>query len=113
MPIPLHPLKDVKKLLREPNSVSINPNAVSDAWDDFGWRPEEIKKCLLKLNDKDHSLNKEENHFYKTARHHKIRNAMVDVYKAKNIMEGADVYTHIYIHPTSGMLIVNSFHKLD
>ena len=111
MPKPSHPLKDIKKLIRE-NNVLINQNALSDAWDVFGWRPDKIKKCLLKLNDKYHSLNREKNHFHKSEPHRRFPNTMIDSYKAKKIMEDASVYTHIYIDPKSEMLIISSFKEL-
>ena len=110
-PKPSNSLKDVKELIRNKHVV-FNPNALSDAWDDFGWRPEKIRKCLLKLNDKYHKLNRKQNHFHKTEQHDQISAAMVDYYKAVNIMEGASIYTHFYIQPKSGMLIVSSFKEL-
>ncbi len=82
---PSYPLKDVKQLIRA-NHVFIQPNAIVDAWDDFGWRSDDIKKCLLKLNDKYYSHNREKNHFHKTKPHRQFPDTMLDYYKAKNIM---------------------------
>jgi len=109
---PSYSLKNVKQLIRA-NNVLINQNAMVDAWNNFGWRPEDIKRCLLKLNDKYHSHNRERNHFHKTAPHHQFSDTTVDYYKAKNIMEKANVYTHFYIDPDSGMLIISSFKELS
>lgn len=108
---PSYPLKDVKQLIHE-NHVFINQNAIADAWDDFGWQSDDIKKCLLKLNDKYYSHNREKNHFHKTDPHNQSPNTMIDYYKAKNIMENNSVYTHFYINAHSGMLIINSFKEL-
>lgn len=108
---PSYPLKDVKALIKE-NKFRVNSNAAEDAYDEFGWRTNEIKKCILKLNDRYHLDNRTENHFHKTEPHHKLPNTMVDSYKAVSIMEGSDVYTHFYIHPNFGNLIINSFKEL-
>lgn len=110
-PKPSYPLKNVKQLIRL-NHVFINPDALDDARDDFGWRSMDIKKCLLKLNDKYHSHNREKNHFHKTEPYRQFPDTMIDYYKAKNIMGNNSVYTHLYIDPDSGMLIINSFQEL-
>ena len=71
------------------------------------------------LSELGRRLVREKNHFHKTEPyvsrtkpHDLISGVMVDYYKAKNIMEDASVYTHIYIDPKSGMLIINSFKEL-
>ena len=110
-PKPSYPLKNVKTLIKE-NKIYVNPDVTKDAYDDFGWRIKEIKRCLLKLNDRYHLDNRRENHFHKTEPHHKFPNTMVDSYKAVNIMEGSSVYTHFYIHPNFGNLIISSFKEL-
>ena len=110
VPKPSYPLNDVKKLIRD-NNVFINDNAQEDAWNDFNWRLSEIKKCLLKLNDKYHKLDREKNHFVKTEPHKKKPTLMVDAYRAKNIMKNVNIYVHFYIHP-GGNLIINSFKEL-
>ena len=112
IPKPHYPLSEVKKLIRE-GKLYLQPNATADAWDDFGWRVADIKKCLLKLNDKYHSGDKEKNHFYKSEPHRNISNTVMDYYKCQNIMEGMNVYTHFYIHPNSCKLIISSFHELE
>lgn len=108
---PSYPLKEIKTLIRK-NKIYIQPNALQDAYDDFGWRASEIKKCLLKLNDKYHLDNRNKNHFHKTEPHDNFPNTMMDYYKAVDIMEGFNVYTHFYIHPNFGNLIVSSFKEL-
>ncbi len=108
---PSYSLKDVKALIRE-NKVYVNPDVAKDAFDDFGWKANEIKNCILKLNDRYHLDNRKKNHFHKTEPHNKLPNTMVDSYKAVNIMEGSNVYTHFYIHPNFGNLIISSFKEL-
>ena len=112
-PKPHYPLSDVKKLIREGRKIKIKPNATSRAWDDFGWKSDDIKKCLLKLNDKYHPDDKKNNHFHKTEDHRNFSNTMMDYYKCQDIMEGMNVYIHFYIHPDSGKLIISSFHELE
>jgi hypothetical protein len=67
----------------------------------------------LKLNDKDYSADKENNHFYKKEAHRHIPNTMMDYYKAKNIMDGESVYIHLYIQNSNGKVVISSFHELD
>lgn len=109
---PSYPLKEVKRLIRE-NKIRVNPNAAQTAYDDFGWRTVEIKSCLLKLNDKYQLDNRIKNHFYKTEPHYFISNTMMDYYRAVSIMEDFNVYTHFYVHPNFGNLIISSFRELD
>jgi hypothetical protein len=33
-------------------------------------------------------------------------------YKAQNIEAGINVYTHFYIHPDHGVLVINSFKEI-
>ena len=111
-PKPHYPLSRVKKLIKE-GKIFIRPNATKDAWDDFGWKIADINKCLLKLNDKYHSDDKEKNHFYKSEPHRNISNTMMDYYKCRDILEGMNVYMHFYIHPNFGNVIVSSFKELE
>ena len=110
-PKPTYPLKAVKTLLKI-NHYQINPDVAQDAYDDFGWGDAAVIKCLLKLNDKLHTDNPAKNHFYKTEPHDKFPSTMLDYYKICNGLEGNKIYTHIYIHPTSGKLVISSFKEL-
>jgi len=108
---PHYALRDVKTLIKT-GRIQINSDAASDAFNDFGWRTEDMKKCLLKLNDRPHRINSK-NHYYKTKPHYRFRTGtLMDYYKAINIMEGNDVYTHFYIHPHTGKLVISSFKEL-
>ncbi len=109
---PHYPLADVKAKIRA-GAFEIRPNALDGARDGFGWGPDEIKKCLLKLNDKDHSLDKPKNHYYKNEPHHRIPHTVVDYYKARAIMDGEDVYIHLYISNRNNKVVINSFHELE
>jgi hypothetical protein len=104
-------LKDVKALIRA-NDVLIRNNAIRHALNDFGWNASDIKNCLLKLTDRLYSTNKDKNHFHKTVAHTKFPNTMMDYYKAQNIMDGINVYTHFYLHPDNGKLIISSFKEI-
>jgi len=108
---PYYPLASVKAKIRA-GELEIKRNAQDRARDAFGWGPDEIKKCLLKLNDKDHSADKQHNHFYKQERHRHLPHTMIDYYKARAIMDGEDVYIHLYISLRDNKVIVNSFHEL-
>ena len=48
IPRPTYPLRDVKRLIRA-NSIHIKPNAALTAWNDFGWKTADIKKCPFKI----------------------------------------------------------------
>ena len=108
---PHYPLKEVKRLLTL-GHVRIKDNAFNTAWNDFGWRPREIIRCLLKLNCKDYAANPRTNHFHKKAPHDHIPNTMMDYYKAVKIMEGQSVYTHFYIDSEFQTLVISSFKRL-
>lgn len=99
---PTYSLKDVKKLIKS-GCIKINSNASNDAYNDFGWHEEDIKKSLLKLN---------QTHFHKTEPYRGHPGTMIDYYKAKSLMYQNDVYIHFYIDPLSGVLIINSFKRL-
>ena len=111
-PKPHYPLSTVKGLIRQ-GEILIRQNAIESALNDFGWTTVEIKKCLLKLNDKYHPDDREKNRFYKTEDHRNFPHTKMDYYKCQNIMEGMNVYTHFYIHPDSGKLIISSFKELE
>jgi hypothetical protein len=82
------------------------------AWNDFGWEIEDIVTCLLKLNDKYHDDNPQKNHFYKADRNLRVSKKAMDFYKAKQIMEERDVYTHLYLNEETGKVIISSFKEL-
>jgi hypothetical protein len=110
---PYHALSVVKKRVRD-GDVLLRQNALSRAYSDFNWGGEEIKQCLLKLNDRVHTIDPERNHYYKTERHRHFptENTMMDYYKAKRIMFNESIYTHIYIRDGQSTLIVSSFKDL-
>ncbi|NQU64746.1 MAG: hypothetical protein HQ517_10775 [SAR324 cluster bacterium] len=96
-----------RKILRqkiESGEVDIRGNALEGAYSCFRWEKEDIEKCLLKLKPM---------HCYKTVPHWICPDAMMDFYRAENIMEGNDVFTHFYIHPNTERLIISSFKDLN
>jgi len=108
---PFYPLRDVKALLKI-SHFQINSNAIQTAKDDFEWGPNEIVKCLLKLNDRDYASDRAKNHFHKTTAHSTIPNTKMDYYKMRNAPDGFKVYTHFYIRNFDGKLIITSFKDL-
>ena len=110
--MPHYPLKNIKQLIKS-NQIVIKPNALETAYNDFGWRPTEIKKCLAKLNCRSYTADSNRNHFYKSEPHRGLPHTVMDYYKAVNILHGFDIYTHFYIHPQSGKLVVSSFKELE
>lgn len=108
---PHYPLKLVKEMLRK-GQFRINEDVLNDAYNLFGWDDRDIVRCLLKLNSKHHIKNRLKNHFYKTEEHYRFPPTKMDYYKAINILEGNDIYTHFYRHPSSGELVISSFHEL-
>lgn len=109
---PFYDLKIVKAKIRS-GEFELKPNAIQGAIDAFNWSPDEIKKCLLKLNARNHRSDPNNNHFFKTERHRYLPHTMIDYYKARNIMDGENIYTHLYIRIEDSKVIVNSFHELD
>lgn len=76
----------------------IRKNTEDSALDDFGWNRSEIIEAIKLLKEK---------HFCMSIT--STRNAwwVFDVYKAR--LFGENVYIHLYIDDTKGMLIINSF----
>ena len=100
---PSHPLKKVQHLAKT-EQVYFRGNALRDAQHDFGWRAAEILDAITKL--------RECIHFVKTAGHEVKKGAvMLDAYRARGI-NGENIYTHLYIDPKTGKLIIDSFKKL-
>jgi len=106
-----YPLKRVKELLKS-GHYKINGSALDSAENDFNWGSAEIKKCLLKLNSRHYVADKRKNHYYKTECHTQFPNTKMGYYKAEKIMEGFDIYTHFYIHPSNDILVISSFKEL-
>lgn len=94
--------------------VVLNPDVIQDAYDAFGWDDEDIKKCLLRLNDRYYFIDRNRNHFYKFEPHALFpeENTYIDFYRAFRIMDGESVYSHLYIRESSTTVIVNSFKEL-
>lgn len=79
---------------------------------DFEWGKDEIVACLLKLNDRYFDDDPQRNHFYKAERNLRVSKRAMDFYKAKQIMEENNVYTHLYINEDTGKVIISSFKEL-
>jgi len=79
---PSYPLEEVQKKIRR-NEYRITLQAINDADTFFGWERKDIIECLLKLNDKYHNDDKDNNHFYKTDKNLNDPPHMMDVYRAK------------------------------
>lgn len=110
-PKPSYPLELVKAKLKK-GEFFITSNALQTAWKDFAWEIEDIVSCLLKLNDKYYDDNPQKNHFYKADRNLRVSKRAMDFYKAKQIMEERNVYTHLYINEETGKVIISSFKEL-
>jgi hypothetical protein len=104
-------LTKVKALLRA-NHYRFNDDVLQDAHYDFCWGRDEMVKALLRLNDRPYGSNPVKNHFHKTKEHTEYPNTMMDYYKIQNGPEGNRIYTHFYMHPTTGALIISSFKEL-
>ncbi len=101
---PSYPLETVFEMIKSGQVEIKQIPALETALYHFGWERAEIEMCLLRLKPK---------HFRKTKEHKSFKTkVMMDYYKAKNIMEGNDVYTHFYIHPRTGFLTISSFKEL-
>jgi len=111
VPKPGNPLHEVKKLISQ-GDWYLDYAAPQTAWNDFGWDDGDVKRCLLKLNDRYHAHDPERNHFWKQEKHTDIPKAVMDYYKARKIMEDQSVYTHLFIDPLANKVVVNSFKKL-
>jgi hypothetical protein len=108
---PYYPIKDVKLLIKA-NHFHFNDNALEDGYNCFRWGPEQMSATILRLNDRWYLSDPSKNHFYKTEPHSTIPNTKMDYYKIQNGLEGNKIYTHLYIHPTSNMLVISSFKEL-
>lgn len=82
--------------------VKVIGDALRYARRDFGWETDDICQALKELRL---------SHFWKSEPSRIQPSVMIDVYKATGL-RGEDVYTHFYIDPKTGELVVNSFKKL-
>lgn len=87
----------VQKINNE--QVLIKPNAVTDAFQLFGWGLSDIEDAYRKLQPR---------HFYKTDVSKVIPGVYLDFYKAT--INGERIYTHFYINNKS-TLVINSFKR--
>lgn len=115
---PANPLNTVKKRVKE-NDMLFDysdpyKNPLNTAFYHFGWHEDDIKKALLRLNDRYHSDDPPNNHFHKHAPHRDYpkEDTHVDYYKAYNLMLKCDVYTHFHIRENRTQLVIDSFHQL-
>jgi len=78
----------------------ITDDAIRGAYTSFGWGIADIRKAILKLQQK---------HFYKTAKHFGNPKIYVDYYKARGLM-GENVYIHLHVY--DGCLVIESFKEI-
>jgi hypothetical protein len=97
--IAYYSLKQVKKLISTDGCHEIRATARKTAYKDFGWKAEDIKKAILKLQPK---------HFYKRAYKYDNPAIHVDHYKANGLLH-ENVYIHFRIE--EGILIICSFKR--
>jgi hypothetical protein len=92
----------LSEVIQKVNSgqVLIRPNAIRDAYQEFGWELSDIKDAYRKLQTK---------HFHKTDVSKYLPGVALDFYKAT--INGEKIYTHFYIDDKSQRLIINSFHE--
>lgn len=110
---PFNPLALVKASVRA-GDVLFAGDSLHDANYFFNWGEEEIKKCVLKLNDRFHFVDPAKNHYYNTKQHrnYPTENTKYDYYRAKNIMDGESVYLHLFIREGTTTVIIDSFKQL-
>ena len=97
---PSYRLTDVKKLISE-GKVLIRNNALYFARRHFGWEYDEILDAMKKLTRK---------HYHKTEPSQVRPSVMLDFYKAPGL-KGENVFTHFYVDPSTGNVIINSLKK--
>lgn len=110
---PYNPLKTVRARINN-NDFRIQQDALEDAHNDFNWTGVEIKKAILKLNDRYYFDDKQKNHYYNTKPNeiYPEENTFIDYYRAHNLLDGESVYTHFYIREHQTTVIINSFKEL-
>jgi len=92
-----YPLTDVLQKINSEQFL-IRKNAEDSALDDFGWNRPKIIDVIKLL---------EERHFCMSIPSNRNAWWVYDVYKARLL--GENVYIHLYIDDTDGILIINSF----
>ena len=95
-----HPLIEIRRL-KHRRKYLINSNALESARQDFGWIKQDIIDALNKLQHK---------HYHKTNASRVKPGVMIDFYRARGL-KGEDIYTHFYVDPDSGKLVINSFKR--
>jgi len=95
------PLSEVKQLIRD-GTVRIRQDVRQDALNDFGWDTDGILGALLNLKTE---------HFHKRDVSKRNPWHVYDFYKARGLC-GEDVYTHFYVDPDDGYLVINSFKRI-
>ena len=92
-------LSVVKQLVKQ-GDVDIRGNALESAYQDFGWKTDDILDAIRKLKPA---------HYYKSEPSRMRKSLFIDYYKAPEL-KGEAVYIHFYI--VDGRLIVNSFKRI-
>lgn len=90
-------LSEVIQKIDSSGDLLIRENAEIDAFHDFGWEIEDIKKAYRLLK---------RSHFIKTEHSIKRPGFVLDCYKG--LIMGENIYTHFYIDD-NGKLVINSF----
>lgn len=96
---PYYSLTAAKQLIKQ-GDVAIRGNALEGAYQDFGWKTDDILDAIRKLKPA---------HYYKSEPSRMRESLLIDYHKAPEL-KGEAVYIHFYI--ADGRLIVNSFKKI-
>jgi len=96
---PYYSLSAVRQLVQQ-GDVDIRGNALEGAYQDFGWKTDDILDAIRKLKPVN---------YYKSEPSRMRKSLFIDYYKAPEL-KGEAVYVHFYI--LDGRLIVNSFKKI-
>lgn len=83
---PYYSLSAVKQLVKQGN-VEIRGNALEGAYQDFGWKTDDILDAIRKLKPA---------HYYKSEPSRMRKSLFIDYYKAPELKSEA-VYVHFYI----------------
>ena len=96
---PYYSLSAVKQLVKQ-RVVDIRGNALEGAYQDFGWKSDDILDAIRKLKPA---------HYYKSEPSRMRESLFIDYYKVPEL-KGEAVYVHFFI--VEGRLIVNSFKRI-